>query len=159
MISSPVGGSGRQLVKIAFDRDEEDGGGRETMWGELVGPSAVRIINIPMLVFGVAYHDVFGTKVQDGVLVSTGPIVRGGHSTYRLMLSQEAIGIPFAERWTKLEAIGCGYEKGTERYIAVDVPPETDIDEAYRLFEEGMKDGVWTFDEAFCGHPLKEPPE
>lgn len=159
IIRNPPGGSGRDLVKVAFDRAKEDGGGRETMWGERVTESSVRILNIPILVFGVAYHDIFGTKLQNGVIVGAGPILRSGHSTYRLMLSSEAVGKVFEDRWGKLRVIGCWYEEGTERYIAVDVPPETDIYEAYRLFEEGMKDGVWTFDEAFCGHPLREPPE
>ena len=159
VLRNPPGGSRRELVKIAFDREKEDGGGRETMWGERVTDSGVRILNIPVLVFGVAYHDVFATKLEDGVMVSAGPILRSGHSTYRLMLSPEAVGRVFDDRWARLEAIGCWYEKGTERLIAVDVPPETDIYEAYRLFEEGMKDGVWTFDEGFCGHPPRDPPE
>jgi hypothetical protein len=77
-----------------------------------------------------------------------------GHSTYRLMVSQDAVGPRFESKWRPLAAIGCRYEAASPRFLAVDVPPDTDIYEAYDLIENGQRDGIWLFEEGHVGHPL-----
>lgn len=61
----------------------------------------------------------------------------------------------FEKAWDKLQSLGCTYERATDRLIAIDVPPETDIYEAYAVLELGENDKVWGFEEAQCGHTLK----
>ena len=36
--------------------------------------------------------------------------------------------------------------------LAVDVPPDTDINVVYTLLDKGEKDGIWSFEEGHCGH-------
>lgn len=49
-----------------------------------------------------------------------------------------AKGPRFEQAWAPLRAIGCTFERFTRRYLGVDVPPEADIYEVYRLLEAGM---------------------
>src|SRR5262249_15342635 len=102
-----------------------------------------------------SYGDVVGAQLNEGRLMSTGVIVRGGHSTYHLLLEPNSPDDAFEQAWGGLRAIGCSYERFSPRFVGVDVPPETDIHDAYRLFAQGQESGVWLFDEAHCGHPIE----
>ena len=63
----------------------------------------------------------------------------------------------FQRYWRPLRAMGCAFENANDYWIAVDVPSKTDIHRAYALLEKGERDGVWTFEEAHCGHAIKRP--
>lgn len=80
---------------------------------------------------------------------------RGGHSTYRLFVVGGIADDQWQPFWQPLEEIGCTFEQATPRLFAIDVPPETDIYKAHELLDFGEKAGVWSFEEAHCGHPLK----
>jgi len=54
-----------------------------------------------------------------------------------------------------MERLGCTYENANSRLLSIDVPPSVDIYKAYSLLELGEKEGVWDFEEAHCGHPLR----
>lgn len=83
---------------------------------------------------------------------------RGGHSTYRILIKEgESIRSPkFLEHWQPLQNMGCTYEQAKSRWLAIDVPPRTDIFAAYALFEKGEVDEIWTFEEAHCGHSVNK---
>src|SRR5215217_8971885 len=76
---------------------------------------------------------------------------RGGHSTYRIFLVEEKSAQQFEVAWEPLGKMGCLYERATDYLVAVDVPPATDIYEAYRALEQGQTTGVWDFEEGHCG--------
>jgi len=106
-------------------------------------------------VFGVSMGDVVRASHRKGQLEFSRVEKRGGHSTYRLMVSPEAIGPTFESRWDRLSEIGCGLERASARFVAVDVPPRTDIYAAYDLIEDGQLAGVWLFEEGHCGHSVR----
>lgn len=144
---------GRQLVKVSFDVDEPEPGTREIMWGVRTSDDSVRIENVPLLAFGFSYRDVVEVSAVDSQLRSTGRvIVRGGHSTYRLMAERDVGDPVFGERRGQAAELGCRYERATARFLAVDVPPSADIQEVYAVLERGQRDGIWTFEEGHCGH-------
>ncbi len=78
------------------------------------------------------------------------------NSTYRFFLVSENSQQGFESAWQPLEALKCTYERATDFLLAVDVPPKTDIYEAYEILEQGLEAGVWDFEEGHCGHPLRE---
>jgi hypothetical protein len=71
-------------------------------------------------------------------------------------LSENVSWDEFEIAWEHLATLGCTYERATQRLISVDVPPTTDIYRAYDLLEDGERNQVWNFEEAHCGHPLKQ---
>jgi hypothetical protein len=74
--------------------------------------------------------------------------VRGGHSTFRLIVDEKQAGSPFEERFRELEELGCGYEGSSATFVAVDVPPGASAVRVYELLEAGEADGIWRFEEA-----------
>ena len=65
------------------------------------------------------------------------------------------VEIPEEERWhgTASESVWA-VEQATDRLLAIDVPPETDVHAAYALLEKGETDGFWDFEEGHCGHAV-----
>lgn len=150
---------GRPLVKVAIglDADHWLGFGSEVLWAEDLGHDKYRLLNSPFAAYGYSYQDVVAAHAGDaGELVVGGVVVRGGHSTYRLFLSNEEIGedARIQKYWTPVEAAGCTFECATDRLIAVDVPPSAEIHSVYKLLEDGEAAGVWEFEEGHCGHPV-----
>jgi hypothetical protein len=147
-----------KLVKILFELEEKrhkDGYATETMWAEEVASGRYRLRNIPFHVYEVSFEDIVFAKYSEGILSFSGVSMRGGHSTYRLFLSENLEQGEFVKLWNPIEKLGCTYEGATKRLLAVDVPPHADIYEVYKCLEKGEAEGVWHFEEGHCGHPLK----
>jgi hypothetical protein len=139
------------LAKVVVETD----GQVETIWAEPVGRNQFRVRNQPLFAMGLSFDDVVSATTRDGLLHLDGVVEHGGHSTYRVMLADKVAWPTFEQTWAPLRAIGCTFERFTERYLGVDVPPQADIYDAYRLLEAGMAAGVWLFEEAHVGHALK----
>jgi Domain of unknown function (DUF4265) len=149
------------LVKVFFDVPEKDGSvmKTESLWAEPVGGDRYRLRNVPFLVFGFSEQDVIIATENEGTLRVTGVAVRGGHSTYRLVLPENTNEENFLQDWIPLKKLGCTYERATRRYVAIDVPPPADIYAVYKALEEGESAGLWEFEEGHCGHlPPKTRP-
>jgi hypothetical protein len=148
-----------KLVKLIFELEPSDwhGHATESVWAIPLGDDKYRVQNVPFYAYGVSYDDVVIAKPdQEGRLIVEGVPERGGHSTYRVILDAETKDEEFEAAWQRLESLGSTYERATNRLIAIDVPPETDIHEAYGALESEEKKNVWGFEEAHCGHPLKK---
>jgi hypothetical protein len=146
------------LVKVAIDLGEGQWHGHvaETMWAAPVADHRYRLDNVPFYALGLSYGDVVvAAPDDDGQLRVRGVLERGGHSTYRVFVTKTVDDPGFSRFWSRLEKLGCSYERATERLLAIDVPRETDIYRTYAVLEEGKKKGVWDFEEGHCGHPLK----
>ena len=103
----------------------------------------------------MSYGDTVLAPPTDERRIVQGVSERGGHSTYRIFLSNTETLKRFQEYWAPLEAVGCTLERATERLFAVDVPPEADIYRVYDALTKGEAAGVWDFEEAHVGHVLK----
>lgn len=144
------------LVKVALplDSSEWHGSGAETVWAEPLGEGYFRIDNSPFFFFGLSYRDIVAaTEDEHGQLQFQSVSEHGGHSTYRL-IRNEGADEPFAAFWPPLQTLGCTYECGPGRLIAVDVPPAADIHAVYALLEAGVQGGAWDLEEGHCGHPV-----
>jgi hypothetical protein len=147
-----------KLVKINFPlplEDQAQGVEAENLWAEPLGGDRFRIDNIPFYAYGVSHEDVVVANQVEGRLRFRAVAARSGHSTYRVLVKDpggyESQG--FQKFWARLHELGCTYEIAKRRWITIDVPPESDVFAIYRILEEGMTDGAWTFEEAHCGHP------
>jgi hypothetical protein len=143
------------LVRIEFKlRPATRGGLRgETLWAEPVGVGRVRLRNTPFYVVGVSAEDVVFARLERGRLVYKGVSLRGGHSTYRIVLEGEEQRARFDSRWAAFRKLGCTFEGDGRGTFAVDVPPHADADEIVDLLEAGASAGVWWYEEAHREHP------
>jgi len=153
--------NGKGLVKVSFPLEPGQWPDleAENMWAEPVRPGKYRVENVPFYAYDVSAEDVVDASPRDGVLTFTGISERGGHSTYRLLLSD---GISthdprFLTHWSQLQSMGCSYEGANSKWLAVDVPPRADIYRVYSMLEEGQDEAIWSFDEGHCGHPVVKP--
>ncbi|MEM6732027.1 MAG: DUF4265 domain-containing protein [Myxococcota bacterium] len=144
------------LVKVKFEL-EPDAWHRsttETMWATEVTDGRFRLENSPFYAFGVSYRDIVTAKQNGSTLAFQKAVIRGGHSTYRIIRTSDD-DVAFASFWGPIQELGCTYEEG-DQVLAVDVPPKTDIYKVYELLAAGEKAEVWGFEEGHCGHALKE---
>src|SRR3954453_1736320 len=128
---------------------------RETFFAEPVRPRVFRLKNIPFYAFGISFGD---DVIVDDKGIITGVARRGGHSRSRLILEHgvEVGSDRFNDAWRPIAEQRCGYERGSDDFVSVDVEPAADIYAVYALLEKGEAEGVWEFEEGFCGHPLKD---
>jgi hypothetical protein len=139
------------LVRVVFELEPNawHGSATERLWAEPVVVGRYRLRNTPFFVFGVSAEDIVFAKERQGRLLFAGVSLRGGHSSYRIAVSDQHL---FDRSWKHLQALGCSYEEG--QVLAVDVPPRADIHEVYELLEAGERAGAWDFEEGHCGHPV-----
>lgn len=145
-------------TKILFKLNPSwHGSSSESIWAENCAESTYQLLNSPYLAFGISYKDIVLTQPdKQGQLIFDTVVQHSGHSTYRLMLFKaEKLWKPI---WQKLESLSCTYEEarvGGNKLLSVDIPPNVDIYEAYKIMEEGSEMGVWDFEEAHVGHSIK----
>jgi Domain of unknown function (DUF4265) len=150
---------GEELVKIVFNLSEKDGPvATESLWAERLGANLYRLRNVPFYLRGVSEQDIVRAEENDGRLVVTGIVDRGGHSTYRIFLPEQTSEEQFLKDWVALHELGCTYERATRRLIAIDVPPNADVYAVYEALESGEMDQLWKFEEGHCGHRLRNTP-
>lgn len=147
------------LVKVRFplpEDDQEEGLDAENLWAQDLGHNRFLIDSIPFYIYGISNRDTVIAKENDGRLQFEKVSERGGHSTYRVLIKDPA-GFEsngFQEYSGRLRSLNCSYEVARHRWIAIDIPRNADPNIVYELLENGEHSGVWTFEEAHCGHPL-----
>ena len=149
--------AGADLEKVTLELEKVDWHDHafETMWARPLGGDRFQLQNVPFYAYGIGYDDVVeASHAGDRNLVRT-VVERGGHSTYRIFVTNDAALKRFQEFWYPLERCGCSVERATERLFGVDVPPDADIYRVYDLLQAGQSASVWDFEEAHVGHRLK----
>lgn len=138
--------SSPELAKVVFEfkRDEWHGHGAESMWAIRIREREFALDNTPFFVYGASYRDIVKVKESHGQLVVRKVVRRSGHSTYRVFVTDRS---SFEELKSKLEKMGCAFERATEDLYAIDVPPESGIDDVCGVLEQGKLDSVWDFEE------------
>jgi uncharacterized protein DUF4265 len=148
-----------ERVKIRFPlskEDSEEGVEAENLWAEDLGLGRYVIDNIPLYVYGVSNQDTVTAALIGNRLCFDKVVERGGHSTYRVLLKDEAGygSTAFQDYWQRLRVLNCSQEVARRRWVAIDVPGNSNADAVYEILELGEANGVWTFEEAHCGHPV-----
>ena len=148
------------VEKIGFRLNPEDWDQLEIewLWAEPVGQSEYEIRSLPFFAYGISSRDIVSAKDEDGRLFFVKVLLRGGHSTYRLLLAPSVTvdSVDFLKSWTSLKIIGCSFELAKTSWLSVDVPADVDINEAYSLLELGESAGVWQVFEGNLGHRVEQ---
>ena len=147
---------GEALTKVVFELEDSDwhDHASETLWASRRTNSVYNLRNIPFYIYGVSFGDSVVAERRNNENIFRRIHERGGHSTYRIFITDEHQDALFEQSWGPLGELGCFYERATDYLVAVDVPPEVNIYDAYDALEKGRISGVWDFEEGHCGHPL-----
>lgn len=119
-----------QLVKVAF---RDSAGDVETLWAFDLGGNKYRLDNTPWYQYGVSFQDVIeALPEEDGMRFFRRVVEKSGFKTVRVR-DDAKVPEPLLEA---LGAIGCSYESANPKFIAVDIPPQVDLDGVVRLLVE-----------------------
>lgn len=144
------------IGKLTVDLPGDAGHGlaTESIWVEAVGHDRYRLQDSPFFAKGLSRRDIVIARKQGPRLVFERLLIIGGHSTYRIIRSDNADQRDFMTFWTPLQDLGCTFDQGNFGYMlyAVDIPPDADIEAARTLLQAGAAAGVWEFEEAAVGH-------
>lgn len=141
-------------IKILLPANDASGGQAEWVWADYLGHDTFVVRNVPIFVYGLSYGDMVRAQPEDNVLVFQGVVQRGGHSTYRAYAKSDRRSPEVINVLQTLEKMHCDIEPATDKIVGIDVLPEADIYEVYRVLEEAERAGVLEFEEGHCGHPL-----
>lgn len=121
----------------------------EGVWGERLRPGRYRLLNIPFAIYGYSFGDIVRVDRDLGRRVARGVLFRGGHSTFRLFLGKgRHWSLPeVQELWSQLQDLRCRHEHASERLVALDVPPLTEIPPVQAILAHGARSGLWDFEE------------
>jgi uncharacterized protein DUF4265 len=126
--SGGVGNRDNQ-VKVQLSGPE---GEVETLWAFPLGDDLYELDNTPWYAYRVSWHDIIEARPQeaDGFPEFVKVVRKSGYRTVRLILD------PPADKDSNSQAIldrliqlGCSYEGANPAYIAIDIPPATDLDQ------------------------------
>jgi len=125
----------------------------ESMWAQQVGPDLFVLRNSPFHVDGVSFLDTVRAERRGAEWFFVQVHARGGHSTYRVRLTDRSLRQSRSRVFAPLQGLGCAIEGADRRWSAVDVPPAADIHAVAVALRRGEKEGRWQFEEAHFGHP------
>ena len=109
---------------------------------------------MPFLLYGVSLDDIVSAEDVDGLpSIFVRSFLPGGHSTYRVFIQEPdtAVAAGLDERLAEILALGASLERANRRLIAIDVPPDADIDAIYKMLEAGEDATLWQFEEGHFG--------
>jgi hypothetical protein len=145
-------------IKIPLPPNDPSGGEAEWVWAEAQGDGTFVLKNVPTFAFGLSYGDAVKARTENGALVFQEVARRGGHSTYRIYAKTDRKSPEVMNVLKTLEEMHADLELATDKIVGVDVLPEADIYEVYRVLEDAEHSGILQFEEGHCGHPLKSKP-
>jgi hypothetical protein len=151
-------GEAGDLEKICIPIPEDSGWDltAEWVWAEPISENVFAIKNIPAYAYGYATDDNVRTAYKEGAHEVVEVVSRGGHSNYRLISKETIKNGRSEELLNRLAELGCDWELANRIHASIDVPPTTDVYAVYGLLEEAAESGFLSFEEGFCGHPLKQ---
>jgi len=147
--------SAAELAKIRLVLEPGAPYATETIWARALGDGLFVLDNVPFFAYGLSLGDkVYARPTSESILEYSDVAERGGHSTYRVVLSDSVAGTRAEAYWQELQALGCDREIATSRLWAFDLAPGVDIHRVYRVLEKAEAEGTWTFEEAHVGHDV-----
>jgi hypothetical protein len=137
------------LVKIFLEWIDSDGQEMsESVWAEGISVDTFRINNVPFYAYGISYNDVVSAKVKDDIFVFDKLISRGGHSTFRVFFSEKS-NSDQELLFKNLNNLGATIERATSQLVAIDVPPNVNLQLITELLQDGENKSEWNYEEGF----------
>lgn len=136
-----------EYQKIFFEHDNaiEGGIGIESAWALPVGDN-YQLDNILFYALGYSWKDIVATETIDSEKYVKNIVQKSGHSTIRIIFEDED---DVESTRDYLQSLGCDSEiSDVYILIAVDIPPDVDIEKVLAFLEEGKSIGKWGYEEA-----------
>ena len=108
----------RTKVHVSFDE-----GGGESVWARAIEGDLFAIKNLPFFAFGLNFDDVVRAPMEGELREVRAVIRRSGHRTLRVLFHAHVTTDEQVVQLNALKALGGSYERGTDRLVAIDVPP------------------------------------
>ena len=111
------------LVKVELRGDEEE---VEPLWAFHLGGNLYRLDNTPWYAYRVSTRDVIEAEAgtASGFPVFGRVVEKSGYRTVRIVADED-----FTDELLKeIKALGCSFEGATRRFIAIDIPPNVELD-------------------------------
>jgi len=122
----------------------------ETIWAVPEGEGAFRIDSVPFFVRGVSCGDVVSASRVGSSLVYQQLVREGGHSTVRVLVSNEDETQRVRE---ELRRMGCTSESThIAGLVAVDIPANVSFVKVRQYLANGEATGRWEYEEACIAH-------
>jgi hypothetical protein len=101
------------------------------LWASPTGPNVYRLENSPFFAYGVSWEDLIEVRVGLGSqLEYVRCIAKSGNRTLRVIFQDFRSRDKAAQDILRqLVAMSCTYEGMQPRLVAINVPPETDLEE------------------------------
>ena len=133
--------------KIRFNLQEVDGASfsGETVWAEQLEGDQYRLMNIPFDISGYAEGDIVRCEPDEwGEWDEVKEIVLdSGNGTIRLLFGLGPHEEAQQKVLSELVSVGCTYERASEKFVAVTVPPTLDVPfSQLSNFLNGLSGGV-----------------
>jgi hypothetical protein len=137
-------------IRVPLDRSaSEPGPADDWVWGEPLGNGRYRVESCPFFAYGISRNDV--VRAQDGTGQESPQledvIEKSGHRTLRLALDPEVtLGGPDAQKLLeRLLEMGCTHELLRPKIVAIDLPPQADLEAVAGVLQEQARAGslVW----------------
>ena len=150
-------------IPLPLDPNSWHGSSSEGIWVFMVKPhgdkAIVEVGNVPFFSKAVSLGDKIVVAFKNGQVVFDGIAKRGGHSTYRIFFQNpdDDKKSDCKQIISALEKLGCSSEKtytNGGRLYALDLPPDTDIDEVHAIIESARNRGLLFGEQGHVGHPL-----
>lgn len=149
----------RSLVKITFDLDQDEDGyppvDCEYLWAKPVGGNLYELDNTPFFVRGISTADLVEAEPDEHRELRFKALNRpSGHTTLRVIVFRESSdGRPITARVRslrqRLSELGCSSELShLAGLIAVDVPPNIELDAVLSVLSDGEASSLWEYEEA-----------
>ncbi len=142
-------GEGLVRIRIRMEGAGETSPAEDSVWAEPLGSDRYRVESCPFFAFGISRDDVVRAADAPG----EGPVLddvleKGGHRTLRLTLGPavELRSAPVQRVLEKLIDLGCTHELLRPRLVAIDLPPEVDLEVATELLQEGTRAGALSWE-------------
>lgn len=142
--------TGEGLVRIRIRIEGGEGAPAEdAVWAESLGSERYRVESCPFYAYGISRDDVVrAASAGEGGPVLDDVLEKGGHRTLRLTLgpSVELRSTAVQRILERLIDLGCTHELLRPRLVAIDLPPEVDLEVAAELLQEAARSGALSWE-------------
>lgn len=118
-------------LEIRTETEGDDEVYVETPWAVRVGKNRFRLENSPFYAYRVSFGDIVEAVSQRGIssFLFKRVIEKSGNRTVRVILDPPSDKSRKSKKLLeKLVEMGCSYEGANPAYIAVNIPPEVDLE-------------------------------
>ena len=132
------------LTKVHIDLPNHWATGGEAMWATLLGGNRYRIENVPFYAYNLNYGDVVEAvaSAPDRKPSVMRVVARSGHRTIRVFFKEAT---EENERLTRLKSLGdlkVTFERCNDRYFALDLEPEADLNTVRDRLDVWESEGI-----------------